>query len=339
SAQIVASRCIGLSDSDEVIVPAFTWISTANAAEHLGARPVFVDIDLDTFNLDASLIDKTITHKTKAIFPVNLFGLPADLAQIQNIALKNNLSVVEDCACSLGGSIQGRHTGTFGDCGCFSLHPRKSITTGEGGVLVTSDEKIYKLARSLREHGADISDYERHKKKAGFLLPAYKYLGYNFRLTDIQAAIGVAQMKKIDEILQKRKELAQIYSRELASCDFLMIPAAGYASAHAYQAYVCLFMPQEISRMIETSDYSLIDGLHEKRNNFMMRLGESGIATRPGTHAVHIQEYYARKYFLKPFDFPKAYIADKLSIAFPLYPGMSEAEQSYVIENIKKCAV
>ena len=191
-----------LKKGDEIILPSFTWIATANAIEYTGAKPVFVDIDLDTFNIDVNKIAEKITSRTKGIIAVHLFGLCADMGAINEIAKKNSLFVIEDAACALGSYYKGKHCGMFGDYGCFSFHPRKSITTGEGGMITTGDLAKDTLCRSLRNHGA--SD----KKDLPFLLSDYDNLGYNFRMTDIQGALGVSQMKKIDFLLNERKRIA-----------------------------------------------------------------------------------------------------------------------------------
>lgn len=342
SAQFVASRCIGLKPGDEVLVPAFTWISTANAVEFVGARPVFVDINLSSFNIDVGKIEKKITKKTKAIFPVNLFGLPADLIKIKEIAKKYNLMIVEDAACSLGGRIGKIHTGNFGNCGCFSMHARKSITTGEGGILVTNSNDIANTARSLRDHGSDKSDFTRHCED-DFLLPDFSRLGYNFRLTDIQAAIGVAQMEKLDYILRRGQEIAGCYIEKLKDTPSLTLPQIPKGFSHAFQSFVCLFKPKELKLIVANRDYKKIDKLSHQRNQIMKKLQEKGIATRQGTHAVHIQQYYSQKYGIDKFDFPNAYVADRVSLALPLYVQMTQEEQNYVIENVRevlaKCAL
>ncbi len=339
SAQFIASRCIGLDKKDEVIVPAFTWISTANAVEFLGAKIVFADIDLETFNIAPERIEEKITEKTKAIFPVNLFGLPAQLNKIKSIASKHGLNIIEDCACSLGGWLDGKHTGRYGDCGCFSMHPRKSITTGEGGMLITDSSEIAGMAMSLRNHGAVVTDMDRHDSSTGFLLSEYEEMGYNYRLTDIQGALGVAQFKKLGYILERKRELAGIYDSELENVSFIKTPSVISGASHGYQSYVCLFKPDEIQKVFGNRCYDNIEKLHLERNKLMAKLNEKGIATRQGTHTVHIQKYYMEKYSIDGWDYPNSYIADRLSIALPIYPQMTEEEQRYVIDGIKECAV
>jgi perosamine synthetase len=196
----IAMAALDLQPDDEVLVPAFTWISTANCVEYFKAKPIFVDIDLATFNIDVTKIEEKITSKTKGIIPVHLFGLVADMTPIIEIAKKYNLFVVEDAACGFDSWYQGKHAGTFGDFGCFSFHPRKAITTGEGGMITTNDEAKGKLCQTLRDHGASRSDFQRHSQKYSFLLAEYHHLGFNFRMTDIQGALGVTQMQKADRI-------------------------------------------------------------------------------------------------------------------------------------------
>lgn len=336
TAHFIASRCIGLQPTDEVLVPAFTWISTANAAEFVSAKPVFVDIDISSFNIDVKQLEEKITSKTKAIFPVNLFGLPADLPRIQEIAKKHNLAVVEDAACSLGASIDGVHTGTFGVCGCFSMHARKVISTGEGGMLVTHSDEIAEMARALRDHGSTRTDFERHVSDESFLLPEFKWFGYNFRLTDIQAAVGVAQMEQLDYILNRRQEIARMYLEKLNNIPSLALPTTPQGWTHAYQSFVCLVEPQKVKKAIEHKDRTMIDECSSKRLWIMKELKKKGVDARPGTHAVHCQQYYAQRYKIDTMGFPCAYAADRMSLALPLYTQMTQQEQDYVIKNVRE---
>ena len=192
----MALAALGIGPGDEVIVPAFTFIASANVVEYQGARPVFFDIDLDTFKVDVTQIESAVSDRTKAIMPVSLFGLSVDMDPILGIAGKHSLSVVEDAACAIGSLYKGRHAGTLADIGCFSLHPRKVITTGEGGMLTTHNQELAELMEAMRSHGGTISDLERHKK-GSFALPEHNVLGYNYRMTDLQGALGVTQMAKL----------------------------------------------------------------------------------------------------------------------------------------------
>ncbi len=323
----VAIAALGLQPGDEVIVPAFTWVSTANVVEYMGARPIFCDIDLETFNIDVKQIESCITSKTVGIIPVHLFGLCADMGKILQIAKNYNLWVVEDAACGLGARIQGRHAGTFGNAGCFSFHPRKSITTGEGGMITCQQEEWDTLFRILRDHGASRSDFSRHEEQAGFLLSEYNHLGYNYRMTDLQGAVGVAQLTRAAWILQRRRELAQCYDKFLAESAEWNTPVVPDGFEHGFQSYVCLYAP-------EKPEWNHIDALHRKRNEIMSQLEEKGIATRQGTHAPVLLGYYANKYKLKPDQYPNAVIADRLSLSLPLYAQMTDDEQQYVCREL-----
>lgn len=323
----LALLAFGIQEGDEVIVPAFTWISTANAIEYCGATPIFCDIDLQTFNIDVAEIESKITPKTKAIIPVHLFGLAAQMDEIKALAQKYQLRIVEDAACGFGTKYKNQPVGSIGEIGCFSFHPRKAITTGEGGMLTTNHEEYHKIIRILRNHGGGMSDFEKLDQKYTFLLAEYKHLGYNYRMTDIQGALGVTQMQKTDFILTKRKEKADYYNEKLKDFSWLRLPYTPAYSNHAYQAYVCLFEPEKLQQ-------DNIEELHKKRNDLMFALEENGVITRQGTHAVTSQQYYQQKYSIKNLDFPQAYIADRLTIALPLYPTMTQTEQDYVINML-----
>jgi dTDP-4-amino-4,6-dideoxygalactose transaminase len=313
---------------DEVVVPAFTWVATANVVEYVGARPVFADIDLATFNLDVASLEAAITPRTTAVIPVHEFGLAADMDAVLAVARRHGLRVVEDGACATGTFYRGRHVGTFGDAGCFSFHPRKAITTGEGGMLTTSDPELDRIVRSLRDHGASRSDRDRHEEGGGYLLAEYPHLGFNFRMTDIQGALGCTQMERADWIQERRRELAARYDELLAEVDWLRTPGAPPGDVHGYQAYVCLFAPEAptLDNVVELSG---------RRNRLMQELEEQGIATRQGTHAVVLTRYYAEKYAIAPERYPAALLADRLTLTLPLFPQMTEEEQDFVVAALQ----
>ena len=315
---------------DEVIMPSFTWVSTANMVEYVGAKPVFCDIDIDTFNIDPKQIESLITPRTKAILAVHLFGLCADMYPILEIAETHKLEVIEDAACAIDAWYDGKHAGSFGIAGCFSFHPRKVITTGEGGMLITNSDKAADLARKMRDHGAAVSDLTRHSASGGFLQPAFDLLGFNYRMTDLQGAIGVSQMCKLAKIQEKRRHLAARYDRAIASIPWLRSPKVPDLCQHGYQAYVCLFAP-EATNLDEYSE------LNRRRNAWMSRLEEQGISTRQGTHAVHALGLYTERYDYKETDYPKSMAADRLTVALPLYPSMTEAEQDLVLKTMVDC--
>ncbi|MBN2227236.1 MAG: DegT/DnrJ/EryC1/StrS family aminotransferase [candidate division Zixibacteria bacterium] len=327
SALHLAMVALGIGPGDEVIVPAFTWIATANAVEYVGAKPVFCDIDLVTYNIDLAQVEDRITPRTKAIVPVHLFGLACDMDWLGKIAEKHGLMIMEDAACGLGARFRGKHVGTFGDPGCFSFHPRKAITTGEGGMLITSDQKRYELLQALRNHGASLSDFARHNAERAFLLSEYKYLGYNYRMTDFQGALGVAQMEKVDWLFDKRRERAAKYDELLRDVSFLRCPSCPSEMIHGYQSYVCLFAPEPVS------PDSLAD-LNRRRDDLMVAMEKQGVSTRQGTHAVTLQGFYQKKYGIRNEDFPNAWMADKLTMALPLYPQITDEEQQYVVNTI-----
>lgn len=319
----LAVAALGLKPGDEVIVPAFTWVATANVVEYMGATPVFCDIDLATFNIDPALVEGLITPRTVGIIPVHLFGLCAEMDPIMEVARRRGLWVVEDAACGFGAWYRGRHSGTFGDAGCFSFHPRKSITTGEGGMVTTASTELDALVRSLRDHGATRSDLERHTSTSSFLLAEYPHVGYNYRMTDIQGALGGVQMDRADWILGDRRRVAAGYDRLLEDVEWLARPVIPPGHVHGYQSYVCLFQP-------EPASVANVEALHERRNRLMAALEDGGIATRQGTHAPVIQSFFTRHYDLRPAAFPNAYLADRLSISLPLYAQLTDDEVELV---------
>lgn len=318
---------LGFGPGDEAIVPAFTWISTANVVEHLGGKVVFCDIDLKTFNIDPAQIESKITKKTRGILPVHLFGLAADMEAVLSIARKHNLWVVEDAACGFGAKYQGKHVGTFGKTGCFSFHPRKAITTGEGGMVTTHDDTLAEKMRRMRDHGAGLSDLQRHQGAKPYLLSDHPEAGYNYRMTDLQAALGSAQMERAEDIVKERQRLAARYDEALKNLNWLQTPVKMAGYEHGYQSYPCLFQPEAINS-------EKIPSIHQIRNEWMDRLYQAGVSTRPATHAVHMLSFYRRKYGFKSQEFPNAWAANDCSISLPLFHGMTEEEQKKVIENV-----
>ncbi len=332
----LALLALGISSGDEVLLPSFTYIASANAVEYTGAKPVFIDINLDTFNIDTKKVEEYLEKAkkrdkpVKGIMPVHLFGLTADMKPVMEIAKAYDLLVIEDAACALGSLYNSKHAGTFGDAGCFSFHPRKPITTGEGGMLVTNKPEIATRAKSLRDHGAAVSDLARHEK-GGYLLPAFDVLGYNYRMTDIQGTIGVEQMKKFPWILERKIERATRYNAELENVAWLQTPSSPNGYKHSYQSYVTLIRDPNHRKLTS----GVIEELNRYRNKIMADLEEKGIATRQGTHAVHTLNYYKKKYDIKDVDYLNSLAADKLSMTIPLYPQMTDEEQEYVIDQLK----
>jgi dTDP-4-amino-4,6-dideoxygalactose transaminase len=310
-------------------VPAFTWVSTANVVEYVGATPVFCDVSLESFNLDPDALADVVTDRTVGIIPVHLFGRAADMAAVNEIARRRDLWVLEDAACAFGARQDGRHAGTLGDAGCFSFHPRKSITTGEGGMLITDDDDLAALARSLRDHGASRSDHQRHNEPGSFRLADYELLGFNYRMTDLQGALGCAQMERAGWILAERARQAAFYEQALGDLQWLRTPQVPAGEEHGWQAYVCLYAP-------EAPTLEALERLHERRNRLMLALEEEGIATRPGTHAPVSTELYRGRYDLAEDAFPGARLAESLSIALPLFAGMADSDLERVAEAVRR---
>ena len=324
----IAAAALGLEPGSQVIVPAFTWVATSNVIELLGGRVQFCDIELDTFNLEPRAWESLVNEKTVGICPVHLFGLCAEMEPVLEVANRKKLWVVEDAACALGAWYKGQHAGTIGDIGCFSFHPRKSITTGEGGMITTMRSSLVPTLDGLRNHGAVPKDANTIGSIGhSSLLPSYSIAGFNYRLTDIQGALGRAQMTRLDWLLTERRRCADYYQDRLKGCEWLRLPNVPDHQQHAWQSYVALFRPVEPS-------LRNVDKLTNRRNELMKQLSERGIATRQGTHAPAHLEYYVSKYKIRPEDFPNAYIADRLTVALPIFPGMSEAELDYVATNI-----
>lgn len=308
----------GVKEGDEVLVPAFTWVSTANAVKYCNATPVFVDIDINTFNIDIDKIAGKITNRTKAIIPVHLFGLCADVNAIKE--KYPQLKIVEDGACAAGSALHGKPAGGLGDVGCFSFHPRKSVTTGEGGMLTTNDDAIATHLDRLRNHGASISEEQRHHGPKPYILSAFEMVGYNYRMTDIQGAIGVVQLKKLDKFIDERQQWAEYYAENLKDLPWLKTPVVPEGYKHGWQSYVTY---------IDESKAPM------KRNDIMEYLQQNGISTRPGTHAVHMLDVYAKMYDIKPMSFPGAYNADQFSMSIPMHNKMVKEDFDYIIYHLK----
>ncbi len=324
----LAVRALDLKPGDEVIVPAFTWVATANVIEHCGATPVFCDIELSTFNIDVEQIESLITDRTVGLLPVHLFGLCADMPRLREIADRHGLWIIEDAACALGSRYGNFSPGQLSDAAMFSFHPRKSITTGEGGMVVTNCNDLAERCRALRNHGAGVSDHQRHDSRMGFLLSEFAEFGFNYRMTDIQAALGNSQMARFDEILGERRRLAARYDELLADIDGIQAPIRPDDMQHSYQSYVCLFAPYE-----PTIDN--LDALEQQRNELLLRLQDRSIVTRQGTHAPVRQKCYREKYGFGPESFPNAWLAESLSIALPLFPGLSDKDQQTVVDELR----
>ncbi|MFQ5734321.1 MAG: DegT/DnrJ/EryC1/StrS family aminotransferase [Planctomycetaceae bacterium] len=315
SALHLATSALGLGAGDEVIVPAFTWVTSAHCAEYVGAKAVFADIRTETFDLDPAAFEEAITSRTRAVVVVHLFGLAAEMDEILMIAQQHNLAVIEDAACAVGAEYDGVPVGGLGDVGCFSFHPRKVVTTGEGGMVTTNRDDVNEAVKPLRNHGATPPDLPPRP----YHMSRFDILGYNLRLSDIQAAVGLAQLDKLDGLLAERRRRAERYHELLADVPDIACPTVPVKCGHTYQSYVV--------RMME-------GGVH-RRNGVMDALAEAGVQTRPGTHAVHRLGYYRDKYGWKPEQFPNAVEAEDTTITLPVFPGMTDDQQDVVADWLR----
>lgn len=310
---------MGIRPGDEIIVPSFTWVATANVVLHCGAVPVFADIAPDSYNIDPSSARALRTSRTRAVIAVHLFGLTVDIDALAE-ALPG-LPIIEDAACACGADLRGRPAGSLGLAAAFSFHPRKSITTGEGGMVTTADGSLARTIDSLRNHGASVSEEQRHAGPRPYLLPEFNLLGYNYRMTDLQGAVGRVQLGRLDALIDERARRAAWYARELAGIPWLRLPAVSAGSRHGWQAYVVRVLPERAPA---------------PRNVIMERLQAAGIATRPGTHAVHMLGLYRERCGLRPDDRPQARDADAQTMAIPLHNRMGDAEYARVAAALRE---
>jgi perosamine synthetase len=302
----------GIRRGDQVICPSFTFIATANAILHAGAEPVFVDIEPKTYNLDPEKVEAALTPRTRAIIPVDQIGLAADIPAVVDIARRHGLVVVEDAAPSLGATVGGQRVGALSDFTCFSFHPRKSITTGEGGMITTADADGAARLRRLRSHAASTSDLSRHQ--SGSLdFEEYTELGFNYRMTDVQAAIGLVQMGRLDGILAERRWLAHRYVEQLAGIEGVIAPTEPAGRLHTYQSF-CVRLPSGT------------------RPRVMADLAAAGIASRRGVMAIHLEPFYRS---LSPgVSLPETERAASDTVLLPLFAGMTVDEQDQVVEAL-----
>jgi len=305
----------GIGPGDEVICPSLSFIATANAILHAGAKPVFVDIDRDTYCIDPNLVERVITPCTKAIMPVDQIGLAADIPAIVSLARRHHLKVVEDAAPALGATAGEMRIGCLSDFTCFSFHPRKTITTGEGGMVTTNDDDAAARLRSIRSHAASISDLARHESEAT-AIEEYRELGFNYRMTDIQAAIGLVQMRRLDAIVTERRRLAARYTTLLAGDERIGTPCEPAGRRHTYQSY-CVWLHSPHPRI-----------------DIMRTLDACGIATRRGVMAIHLEPFYRQR--LPECSLPVTEQAAAETMLLPLYAGMTDDEQDFVVASLRR---
>lgn len=311
---------LGVGPGDEVIVPSFTWVATANAALYVGATPVLVDVDPLTNNICPESLRRAVTPRTKAVIPVHLFGLCADMDAVR-AAVPPHVHLLEDCACAAGAAWRGRHAGTLGVAGVFSFHPRKAITTGEGGMVLTNDDALAARLRVIVNHGASISEEQRHRGPKPFLLPEFAELGFNFRMTDLQGAVGLVQLGRIDDFIEERAARAAWYRERLADIPWLRCPAEPEGGRHAWQSFVTRVDPATAPM---------------PRDAIMERLQAHGVSTRPGTHAIHVLAYYRDRYGFRPDDFPGARDCARNTMAIPLHNRMDAQDYDHVLACLRE---
>ena len=306
----------GVQPGDEVLCPSLSFIATANSIRYAAATPVFVDIDPATYNMDPACIERAITPRTRAIMVVHQIGLPVALNEILEIAKRHGLVVVEDAACAIGSEYNHQRIGLpHSAMACFSFHPRKILTTGEGGMITTANEELAVRIRKLRQHAMTVSDLARHSSTQ-VVTESYDEVGYNYRMTDLQAALGLVQLQRLDDMLDRRRKLASHYSEHLSQIEWLTPPAEPIDCRHNFQSY-----------MVRLNGNFPIG-----RDELMQELLNRGISTRRGIMAIHREAPYrdARWDDRLP---QTEYITDN-TIILPLFHTMTEEEQSYVIDCI-----
>ncbi|HEV8270269.1 MAG TPA: DegT/DnrJ/EryC1/StrS family aminotransferase [Chitinophagaceae bacterium] len=297
----LALLALDIKPNDEIIVPTFTYIASVNAITYMGATPIFVDSDLKTWQISTEDVKKKITNKTKAIMTVHLYGYPCDMIKINEIAKQYNLFVIEDCSESLGSKLNGQHLGTFGDIATFSFFGNKTITTGEGGMVTTNNRKLYELSCKLKSQGLHGGDRQYW----------HDVVGYNYRMTNMCAAIGKAQLEKIDDILERKKVIADFYIQNLNRLPFDLLPQYEFVD-NSYWMFTALIK----------QPYS--------RNDLMKYLADNGIETRPTFYPAHQMPMY----FKDEYYFPIAEQIGYRGINFPSYPSISEEELKYIIDKV-----
>ena len=312
--------CIGVESGDEVITTPFTFAATANVIVWERAKPVFVDIDPESYNITPDMIEEKITEKTKAIIPVHFAGQPCDMDPILRIARKHDLRLIEDAAHATGSTYNGRKIGTIGDVTCFSFYPTKNITTGEGGIMTTNDAKVAEKTEMLRLHGMDKSAWKRYSRKGSWYYQI-KYAGYKYNMTDIQAALGIEQLKKLDKFNQKRIELARYYSQKFENISEIATPKDKGLGKHVYHLY-----PIQVRT----------DNLKIDRDRFIQALKAENIGTSVHFIPLHLHPFYQKSFGYRSGDFPVAEETYRNIVSLPLFPKMNKEDVDDVVVAIEK---
>jgi len=312
SALLLAYMALGIKKGDEVITTPLTFAATSNCLYHLGAVPVFCDINPNTLDINVDLIEKKITKRTKAIVAVDFAGLPCDWDKIKRIAKKHNLFTVSDSAHSLGGAYKGKKVGTLADITCFSFHPVKLITTGEGGAVITNDKKLFERMKLLQHHGVN-----KIPSKGGWYYEI-KEPGFNFRITDIQSALGISQLKRIKQFLLKRKQIVKMYNAAFSDTLELILPKEPKGYLSAWHLYPLRF------------------NLKAKKKDVYDFLRKQGIGVQVHYLPLHLHQFYKKEYGYKKGDFVQAEKYYSQAFSLPLYPTLKEKEIKQVILAVKK---
>jgi len=316
SALYLSMLVAGIKPGDEVICPSLSFIATSNSIMHAGAKPVFSEVDPETYNIDANYAESLITDKTKAILIVHQIGMPSDIDTFKKICNKHNLKLIEDAACAVGSSYKGKKIGSHSELVCFSFHPRKLVTTGDGGMIATSNEDYYNELKLLRQHGMSIDDRERHNANK-VIIEEYIKVGFNFRMTDIQASVGIKQLERLDWIIKERRKIAFKYNEAFKDISFIRIPSEKEGYFSNFQSY---------------SIY-LKNGAPITRNCLMEELLKKGISTRRGVMTAHREIAY--KEYCGGLSLPVTEDVSDRSIILPLYVPMKNEEVNFVIDSVR----
>lgn len=311
----LAMIALDIGPGDEVICPSMSFIATANAIVHSGATPVFADVDPQTYNLDPDAAEAAITPRTKAIMPVHQIGMPADMDRFSQIGDNHGVKIFEDAACAIGSRYKGRMIGGHSEMACFSLHPRKIITTGDGGLITTNNAAYADRLRLLRQHGMSVPDTVRHGAKK-VIIETYVEVAYNYRLTDVQAAIGIEQLKRLDWIVEQRRAIAARYTAALAGHPWLTPPFEPNYATSNFQSYAVQL----------TADAPI------SRHDLMQLMLDQKIATRRGIMLSHMEPAYTGR--LLPNGLSQSEAASANSIILPLYPQLTLKEQDQVLDAL-----
>ncbi|MFC1484955.1 UDP-4-amino-4,6-dideoxy-N-acetyl-beta-L-altrosamine transaminase [bacterium] len=319
----LACRVIGVEKNDEVITTPITFVSSSNCVLYCDGRPVFADIDPRTLNINPNRIKEKITDKTKAIIPVHFRGEPCDMESIYEIVKANNLFIIEDAAHALGSKFKNQKIGNckYSDMAIFSFHPVKHITTGEGGAITTNNKDLYEKLLLLRTHGITKAKSLFKNKDSGPWYYEMQDLGFNYRITDIQCALGVSQLKKLDTFIKRRREIVDIYNKAFSNVEWIQTLIEGENSYNSYHLYVALF------------DF---DYIKKTRKEVFEILYKNNIGAQVHYIPVHLQPYYKKNLDYKYGDYPEAEAYYEKAISLPLYPKMNDDDVYYVIENVLK---